>query len=199
MVPAKTVLLSQSPQIHQISAKVASLALRRVVSCLSVMTLRPWPPGPRPRCCRQGWPRRRPAGPSSPAKRPIPANQIARPEVAAHQRWDLLDPVLATGTPASLSQEAAPRPVRALARRGSGTSPGRWLYTLPGVADHPFASPEDADPLPRPPWPGRHLRRARRWPLRSPAARIPTRPSWDTSPGSADWPTYMITSARRFA
>ena len=36
--------------------------------------------------------------------------------------------------------------VRALARRGSGTSPGRWLYTLPGVADHPFASPEDADP-----------------------------------------------------
>jgi pimeloyl-ACP methyl ester carboxylesterase len=54
--------------------------------------------------------------------------------VAAHQRWDLLDPVLATGTLASLSQEAAPRPVRALARRGSGTSPGRWLYTLPGVA-----------------------------------------------------------------
>jgi hypothetical protein len=62
--------------------------------------------------------------------------------VAAHQRWDLLDPVLATGTPASLSQEAAPRSVRALARRGSGTSPGRWLYTLPGVADHPFASPK---------------------------------------------------------
>ena len=37
----------------------------------------------------------------------IPAHQIARTVVVAHQRWDLLDPVLASGTPASLSQEVA--------------------------------------------------------------------------------------------
>jgi hypothetical protein len=89
---------------------------------------------------------------------------------------------------------------RCAGRRGEdrGCCRGRGHYPLPDVADHPFASPEDADPLPRPPLPGRHLRRARQWPLRSPAARIPTRPSRDTSPSSADWPAYLIISARRF-
>jgi hypothetical protein len=101
----KDVALGQSPQVHQLFAKVASLASRKVVSCLSVMALWPWAPD------RSGRDRDvadkvghdavlldRAHLPSDPS----PANQLARPEVAARQRWDLLDPVLATGTPASL-------------------------------------------------------------------------------------------------
>jgi hypothetical protein len=119
--------------------------------------------------------------------------------VVACQRCDLLDPVLASGAPAPLSQEAAlALGAQAGEARIGDVAGAGGITRFPTRADHPFASPEDADPLPRPPLPGRHLRRARQWPLRSPGGRNPARPSRNTSPSSADWPAYLITSARRF-
>jgi hypothetical protein len=71
------------------------------------MTLWPWPPRPRPRCCWPGWVttsscRTRRICPTAPS-----THRIARTTVVAHQRCDLLDPVLASGAPTSLSQEVA--------------------------------------------------------------------------------------------